>query len=700
MVESEQLRGTLFDKEKPARERDEAAKRLLQRGASDVLLEALRSGNAELQIPVARALADVENPPGEFLEDLLRCLQPQINTELADAASLAAANYRDNPAARARLRGFILSANVGENQREKAVRALGTLNDRDTAQFLVQTVLKGDDPSISLRLSDAAADALAEMTGLTEYGRDYGQWNGWWAAQQSKSPQDFLNDRLAVRGSTVEKVKSELKQLADAIDKLVQDGLPKTNQKDRDDYILPFLKNSAPKFRTAGAKLIKLERADNLTIGPDVVARLRDMIGDSDPDVRLRVAEAIVAINDPGSAKPLLAQLQRERLPNIKAAQISALAPTKDIGAVPELIKLLNDASFQVAEAAAKALGDLGPEIVKNQALGREVSNALSLTIARTNGVRGANRLRERAVEAMVPLRDTELVQTLFPLLEDKVSNPPTVRIAAIRALSTMNASPNRQADIASRLADTLAKDFEAGVRLEAANGLGIVGSPAQQQALYNAMGTGERDEMVRDAAWRSLNSLFDQFDDVSLASWAETFKGSPDKQLAVNLVRNKKLIQAGPGQAGELAMVQESIGTLELSPGIDKADVAITYLSPALAYWDGKGPGVHTESLQNSLLDAYLRAKRYKEATQFALSRIEKKKENQEQMGRRFLQEVDQLNKRNELRPALELLAGVLNLPIEGRYRDELVRQDKDIRSRVLPFYNPYRERWVGVLA
>src|SRR4051812_5054814 len=74
--EFDQLRQTLNDPNRALRERVEAAKRLLERGANDVLLDALRSGRADLQTPVARALAETNNPPMIYLNDLLLCLQP------------------------------------------------------------------------------------------------------------------------------------------------------------------------------------------------------------------------------------------------------------------------------------------------------------------------------------------------------------------------------------------------------------------------------------------------------------------------------------------------------------------------------------------------------------------------------------------------------------------------------------------------
>src|SRR4051812_30873852 len=198
--EIDQLQRNLFETGNRSREdaarRDEAAKRLLQRGAYEVLQQGLRSGRGDVQVSVARALAEQENPPAVFLDDLMRCLDVSVSAELAEAASQAVANYREYPAARKKLRDLILAANASEGVRLPAIKALGTLNDKETAQFLIETVLRGDDGQrISGRLSDAAADALAEMTGKTEFGRDLGQWNEWWQGQRGKSAAEFLNER-------------------------------------------------------------------------------------------------------------------------------------------------------------------------------------------------------------------------------------------------------------------------------------------------------------------------------------------------------------------------------------------------------------------------------------------------------------------------------------------------------------------------
>jgi HEAT repeat protein len=693
--EFNQLRDTL-NSNGPLRERVEAAKRLLERGANDVLLDALRSGQADLQTPVARALAETNNPPMVFLNYLMLCLQPQVTVELADAASLAIAGYRDNAAARARLREFIQSANIPEARRVPAVRALGTLNDKDTARFLIDLLLGGAYPE---GISNAAADALAEMTGLTEYGRDVGQWDRWWQGQQGKSPEQFLSERRAEREGSARQAVERLKAVATSIDRFVEAAHRRiTDPKQREEDVLTSLKDPSPEFRAAGARLVNQDLNAGLPIADAVKERLRDLIGDSSPDVRRRVATAIAAVNDSKAATALLAQLQREKIEAVKAELMKALAPTKNLAAVPELVRLLDDPAFQVSEQAAAALRDMGPEIAKSPALSRQVSNALVRTIDRTNRLRGAERLREFTTEAMIPLHDTALVQVLFTLMVDRTgNNTPNTRNSAIRALAAMNAPPKLQADIAGRIAETPLHDPEKGVRLEAAKALGIVGGPAQGDELYKTLSDG--DEAVREAAWNSLSSLFEQFDVQTLLLWSgQRFANAPDKRLTINLALNKMLIAQGPPAAETLATVQQDIGALYLDPKIDKPEEAVPYLQAALNYWNGR-PGGVVNTVQDLCVRAYLRSKQYKPAVAFAAQQIQKNAQNTDTMCRAILQEVTRLNRANQLQPALELLAEAKALPVKGYYQDQFQDLDKDIKSRIVPFYR-MNERWVGIYA
>jgi hypothetical protein len=167
---------------------------------------------------------------------------------------------------------------------------------------------------------------------------------------------------------------------------------------------------------------------------------------------------------------------------------------------------------------------------------------------------------------------------------------------------------------------------------------------------------------------------------------------------LTIDLALNKKLIAQGPSEAETLATIQQEIGALYLDPKIDKPDEAVPYLLGALNYWSGK-PGGVVNTVQDLCIRAYLRSKQYKSAAQFATAQIQKNAQNTDTMCRAILQEVNRLNRANQLQPALELLAEAKTLPIKGFYQDQFQDLDKDIKSRIVPFYR-MNERWVGIYA
>lgn len=679
--EIQQQQATLVGEGRSQRDRDEAARRLVQRGVWDSLRQAIGGSDISAQLAVARAIADAESPPPDLIDDLARLTV--VNAELAEAASAALANYKDNARAIAALRDVASRPNAVERHRISAIRALGTLNDKQTAQFLVEVLLNGDtNPTVN----NAAADALAEMTGLTEYGSDVAQWNAWWQRERAKTPEQFRNERRAEREVGFRLVRQEMRQLEKAIADFVFDGhRALTEEKDREAYILRCLKHPRPEFRVAGAQLVLAKKLDNQTISPTVIEQLRNMVGDSSPEARRNVAITVRAINDPGAVKPLLAQIDRERIPAVKATLIDALAPTKDITAVRSLLALLNEPSFQVMEAAARALSALGNEIANDRDLTRETAKALAQAMERTTGRRGVTRVRERLVEAMVPLRDLELLRLLFSLIPERQTDSIGVRRNAIRALATMN-SADRRSDIAQNISQALT-DSNSGVRLEAAIALGIVGSPTQINQLHRAMDPGvEPDEAVRDAAWKSMSSLFEQCTVQELFKWAEAeqVKKSPDRRLVACLALNKKLIPLGAAAAQDLATVQEIIGELYLDPKVDKSDLAIPYLQGALSYWEPK-PGMKVNNIQALLMRAYLRSRQYKDGVQFAAARMTVDPRNEEPMGLEIMREVERLREANELPKALELLEAARNhFRKELRYRNRLEAIYNEIKARI----------------
>src|SRR5206468_11112403 len=119
---------------------------------------------------------------------------------------------------------------------------------------LVESLL--NNAGVSPALGNAAADALGEMTGLTEYGRDVGQWTRWWNDQRGKSNEQFLAERRAEREGSARQAAERLKTVTDALNTYVRGAHNRiVNPKDREADTLATLNNPAPEFRAAGARL-------------------------------------------------------------------------------------------------------------------------------------------------------------------------------------------------------------------------------------------------------------------------------------------------------------------------------------------------------------------------------------------------------------------------------------------------------------
>jgi HEAT repeat protein len=687
--EFRQQRGVLLGKTASEPERIEAARRLLSQREDDVLSQALGSGEASQIIAVAEALADVENPPTQFIADLGRQLGANVSRDVADAVARALVNYKDNDIAKRLLWDFVRRANAPEKARVAAIRTMGSLTDKDSAAVLVEDLLR---PDQATAINEAATDALTRMTGLSEYGNDVALWDQWWQRQQGKSPEQFRNERFQER--TVEGLRAQehLTQLAETIGTYVDDMHRQlTTEAQREQHVLMCLKNPQPEFRRAGANLVIQKKQNGETITPPIVEQLRALVGDSSADVRRLAAQAIEKINDPGAVKPILAQLQRERIPSVKAALIDAVAPTQDLAAVPELLTQLKDPSMQVAKSAARALGAMGGEISKNADLATLTAESLADALSRTAGARGAQELREWVVIALVPLKNSGMMKDLFKLLPQRLDNTPKVRMNAVRALANLNVNAALKQDIAQQLVGVLGGDTEAGVRLEAAQALGQIGGPAQAEALYASMDARkETDAKVRQEAWKSLSGLFQkpEFDVQSLFFWTnQRFHGEFEKQLAVYLALDKKLKLAPPNSKAmdELNSGRSIIGALYLEDAIAKPEDAIPYLKDALGYYDSqpKSDKSVTE-VQGNLMKAYLRAKQYKAAIQFADDRIKVDPANQTDMGREIQAEVRRLQEAKQWESALALLDETTHSEqFKGTNREKFDQQRRDIQDR-----------------
>jgi len=138
-----------------------------------------------LATPVAPGIA----PDERFIDPLSRLLG--ANADLTAAAAQALAVFKGNAIVRERLNQFALNLTQLTSSRVAVIRGMGRLVDKQTAANLVR-LLDQD----NARIRDAAAEALAEMTGFAQLGRDVQSWRAWWRDNQNKSDADWASELL------------------------------------------------------------------------------------------------------------------------------------------------------------------------------------------------------------------------------------------------------------------------------------------------------------------------------------------------------------------------------------------------------------------------------------------------------------------------------------------------------------------------
>lgn len=669
------LSATLKDDAAPQSQRDEAALRLISRHdpqSPQILLDVLKFDDRGGQLAVARAAADHPVPDPDFINALFALFG--ADRSLNEAAAQALAALRDDPEVINRLAATALSAQQREGVRLASIRAIGSVAEKQTAWILVENLLGNQQESDVIRR--AAADAMARMAGLPTYERDFQQWQAWWEINNRKSDADFKADLLPATSARLDQLQRRHGQLIDELGMLLVEQYQAAPDVRKAEILGRYLSSAQPQVKTVGARIIYQNATDAKPLAPEVKEQLRTLIGDSSGDVRLAVAEALQAINDPGAVEALVAQLSQEPIPQIRAALARALVPVRDIRAIPEFLKLLSDSSIEVAEAAADGLKQLGPVLRdKDPRLAGQVGRELLNMLEQRTGDPQTADLRVAAIDAMAALRQESLLGTFSRLLN--LREPMLVRRAALRALGELR--DNRAADPIARWLD---EEPEAGVREAAVIALGDTATFGFAEVLYRRMEPRvESEPSVRNRAWLIFQSLLPTATPEQLADWAHRFRADPEKQLQIYLELVNQLVKIKQEQ--ELALTRENIGAIYMQLG--RPAEAATYFGSALDYWKGqKKEGIITVRLIESLMESRLKARQYSEAREFAEQTVREDPSHQQTMGTKIRAEAETLKNAGELDNALLLIeeAKKMDPPLPDLYREQLQKIEKEIRQ------------------
>lgn len=661
-------------------ERNEAARRLLQRN-SDEARQALRSvlvdvGNRGGQLAVAQALASIPTPLEMFKDPLFALLGS--DTRLTEAGAQALANFKGNTEVLRRLADAANDRRQRTAVRIATIRALGTLVEKRAAEILMNLLTRDAEDA---EIRNAAADALVQMTGLRENGRDVQVWQQWWAANADKSDADFKNDLLYSRALRFDQLQIRFMQFRNEVRaqlKLLYQSAPEAQ---KPDLVVGYLKSPEPEIRMVGAQLVHDDALSARPIPAVARQRLRDMISDSAPEVRLDVARALRVINDAEALAPLLAQLKDEPNPDVRAELAGAIAQIGDLSAVPQLVAQLRDPSYRAAEAAADALRVLAPVIrEKDPQMIREVSVELVRTIDTLATVPAASNLRQAAVEALVPMRDPDMLNVFSRLL--RTGESARVKQEALRGLSELG-DPRAADTIAN---STLLDDADPNVRLRAVEALGNTGTFAHAQRLSERMNvTNEPDAAVRKAAWDGLQKLLPKAPKEQLAQWADRFRDQPDRRLVMLLALRDKLEREN--DQDQLAVQLQNIG--ETYMRLDQPAKAAPNFRKALEYYRARQVrDMVTEGLVRQYMDALLGSRQYQDACKFAEESIRTNPSDQQTMGSKIRVEVERLRDAGNREEAMSLIdqAANMNPPLDARYMNQLKSIREDLQRRAEP--------------
>jgi HEAT repeat protein len=247
------LAAALYDASTAQTSRDEAARRLIARPGADarkVLTDALEDfSNPGAQLAAVRALANVTDPDPALIDRFFAAMGS--TRQVADAAARALANYKDNSAVLGRMIAIARNDRRSTDAiRNAVVRALGLIIEKRSAETLVALLQKDDETA---PLHAAAADALVQMTGLVEFGQDVGQWTKWWDANKQKSDADFRFDLVNRKAADGDRLAARYNELTAALRQTLTDVYGKTQQSNREELLIAWLRSPEPEIRAVGA---------------------------------------------------------------------------------------------------------------------------------------------------------------------------------------------------------------------------------------------------------------------------------------------------------------------------------------------------------------------------------------------------------------------------------------------------------------
>ena len=501
------LRDFLVGPDRTPGTRRDAAEVLIEKdhnAARAILVEVLSGPTpSEAARAVLEAVAARDTAHEALVDPLFRLLRSE-DEPTRRAAALAFGAYQGNDKVLKGLRDMATAADAPPGSRLAAIVALSQLTDKRAIDTLVRMT-----PDAKSPVSAAAAEALADMTGLKDLGPGRDAWVEWWKRHQDEPESRLLGallrrfrEECRRRETTLDRVQARLiRQLTDTYEA--------ADLKEKGRLALAQLEDTVPQVRALAARQAGAMARSVLASGngearkpyQELLAALVKHLSDESPTVRAAAAESLAAWQETSARQVLLALLQSEKAPEVRAAVASALGSLKVVEAVPVLTDMLESANEVEVIRAAGAIGQVGE---KSAPTAVSFEAALK-TLGRLARTASSAPIREAACLALAKIAPKSAEEILSAALEDPA---PSVRFAAAQGLGNLG----KVADKTITALSARLQDENKGVRQAVAAALAKLGGPEAAHKMADRLKVGaETEPAVRTALWEAIRALADR---------------------------------------------------------------------------------------------------------------------------------------------------------------------------------------------
>jgi HEAT repeat protein len=506
-AELTRLRDFLVGLDRTPGTRRDAAEVLIEKdnnAARAILVEVLSGPTpSEAVLAVLDAIAARDSAHEALIDPLFKLLRSD-DEATRRAAALAFGAYQGNEKVLRGLKDLAVAPDAAVPVRLAAVQALSQLMDKRAIDALVRMTQDAKSP-----VASAAADALADMTGIRDMGPGRDAWAEWWKRRQDDTESRLLGSLLRRfreegkrREATLERIQTRLiRQLSDAYEA--------ADVREKGRLALTQIEDPVPQVRALAARQAAAMARSVLGAGngearkpyQELVAALLKHLSDDSPTVRAAAAEALAAWQEAVAGPVLLARLDTEKVPEARAAAAAALGALKVAEAVPKLVAVLDSSSEIEVIRAAGALGLIGE---KNAASPIPVKAAVE-PLGRLARSASQPAVREAACLALAKIAPPSAEEILSAALEDPT---PSVRFGAAQGLGNLGKVGEKTiAALSARL-----QDENKGVRQAVAAALAKVDGPEAASKMADRLKAGaETEPAVRTALWEAIRALADR---------------------------------------------------------------------------------------------------------------------------------------------------------------------------------------------